>query len=68
MQADFAARLTSRKFLLTVGVVAFAVIGVITGQLTYDAAAEAVRNAVVAYLVAEGAPDFVTRFFEAKKS
>lgn len=59
---DLISRLSSRKFLLTIGVVAFAALGAATGQLSFDAALELARNAVVAYLAAEGAADAVKAY------
>lgn len=50
-------RFTSRKFLLALAAVVFAVTGVLTGHLSYDQAADIIRNAVAAYLIAEGAVD-----------
>jgi len=51
----------SRKFLLAVAAVVFAVLGALTGHLSYDQAADVVKLAVAAYLGAEGAADVVTR-------
>lgn len=54
-------RFTSRKFLLTVATVAFAVLGFLIGQFDLEQAAVIAQTAVIAYLVAEGAVDFAQR-------
>lgn len=52
---------TSRKFLLALGASVFAILGAATGHLTFDQAADVVKNAVLAYIAAEGTADVVTR-------
>ena len=59
-------QLTSRKFLLTVATVVFAVAGVLSGHLTYDQAANIIQVAVGAYLAAEGATDALSAYGAAK--
>lgn len=58
--------LTSRKFLLTVVAIVFAVSGVVSGHLTYDQAANIIQVAVGAYLAAEGATDAMSAYGAAK--
>ena len=54
-------RLTSRKLWLAIALVVFAVIGIVTGQLTWDQASQIIQKAVLGYIAAEGAADVVGR-------
>jgi len=59
---DLKSRLTSRKFLLAIGVIVFAVLGYATGQMSFDAAMTAARDAAFAYIASEGFGDALSRF------
>lgn len=59
---DLKARLTSRKFLMALGVIAFAFLGYATGQMTFDAAITTAKEAAFAYVASEGFGDALSRF------
>lgn len=58
---DFLQRLTSRKFLLAVASVLFALVQLGAGAITADQAADVIKTVVLGYLAAEGVADTAGR-------
>ncbi|MBT9174008.1 MAG: hypothetical protein DDT21_02419 [Syntrophomonadaceae bacterium] len=52
-----AQRLTSRKFLMAVALVVYALAGVVSGQLSYEQAGAYITAAVAAFSASEGITD-----------
>lgn len=59
-------RFTSRKFLLALAGIVYAIAGVASGHLTYDQAAQVIQVTVGAYLAAEGITDAASAYGAAK--
>ena len=59
---DFIKRLTSRKFLLTVAVIAGNVLLAVGGAIDWPTAAENIKVVVLGYIVVEGAGDAAGKY------
>lgn len=59
--SELRGRLTSRKFLIAVAGIAYALVSEVLGTITPAEAIDAMRTVALAYIAAEGAADVVGR-------
>ncbi len=64
--AELGQRLTSRKFLIAVAAIAYAIVSELLGTITPAEAIDTIRAAGLAYIAAEGLADVVGRIPSSK--